>query len=374
MRSCQSRPEARYQAAAPVMRTPRSSSWCSVHSAALEALRDLGRRKGVPSGDETSHHAVRIQHARPLDDTGQGIENAGRLATASTRICAAMPGYGTAFGRGLILGAGAALLYAAARETIAPARSAAADDEDARRHARPGGSQSADRLGPGDQGGRPRRGPHAEPAPGRPRPAAGPVRGHAARHRGAHRHLHRQRPVAGQHEVEVLDRPAWIRANMVNFRSLLQPVEDFYTRKRRPARASARRSAFQQAARMMLSSQIGVLVGYLSRRVLGQYDIALLGDEPADGRQAVLRRAQPAPGRGDAGRAARRAAALDRAARGDPRPRVRAVPVGAHLPERVAASSTCGCSSTTCAAATRREHAADASSIASSPTCARATT
>src|SRR5262249_59970439 len=39
-----------------------------------------------------------------------------------TRICAAMPGYGTAFSRGLILGAGAALLYAAARETIAPVR------------------------------------------------------------------------------------------------------------------------------------------------------------------------------------------------------------------------------------------------------------
>ncbi|MBV9133569.1 MAG: zinc-dependent metalloprotease, partial [Chloroflexi bacterium] len=40
---------------------------------------------------------------------------------------------------------------------------------------------------------------------------------------------------------------------------------------------------FQQAARMMLSSQIGVLVGYLSRRVLGQYDIALLGEEPVTG-------------------------------------------------------------------------------------------
>jgi len=28
--------------------------------------------------------------------------------------------------------------------------------------------------------------------------------------------------------VEVLDRPGWIRANMVNFRYLLQPVEEFY--------------------------------------------------------------------------------------------------------------------------------------------------
>src|SRR5438045_1561440 len=39
-----------------------------------------------------------------------------------------MPGYGTAFGRGLILGAGVALLYAAARETMAPARRPSDDD------------------------------------------------------------------------------------------------------------------------------------------------------------------------------------------------------------------------------------------------------
>ena len=35
----------------------------------------------------------------------------------------------------------------------------------------------------------------------------------------------------------------------------------------------------------MLSSQVGILVGYLARRVLGQYDIALLGDDaPAGGK------------------------------------------------------------------------------------------
>ena len=78
--------------------------------------------------------------------------------------------------------------------------------------------------------------------------------------------------------VEVLDRPGWIRANMVNFRSLLQPVEDFY--RETTARTFGPPPAFQQAARLMLSSQVGVLVGYLSRRVLGQYDIALLGREP----------------------------------------------------------------------------------------------
>ena len=47
----------------------------------------------------------------------------------------------------------------------------------------------------------------------------------------------------------------------------------------------------------MLSSQVGILVGYLARRVLGQYDIGLLGHEPLDRGQAVLRRAEHAPGR-----------------------------------------------------------------------------
>src|SRR3977135_1497660 len=66
---------------------------------------------------------------------------------------------------------------------------------------------------------------------------------------------------------------------MVNFRSLLQPVEEFYKENMGRSRFGPP-PAFQLAARMMLSSQVGVLVGYLARRVLGQYDIALLGDAP----------------------------------------------------------------------------------------------
>jgi len=82
--------------------------------------------------------------------------------------------------------------------------------------------------------------------------------------------------------VEVLDRPGWIRANVRNFSSLLQPVEDFYNETLDRSRFGTP-LVFQQAARMMLSSQIGVLVGYMSRRVLGQYDVALLADEDLTG-------------------------------------------------------------------------------------------
>jgi coenzyme F420 biosynthesis associated uncharacterized protein len=66
---------------------------------------------------------------------------------------------------------------------------------------------------------------------------------------------------------------------MANFRELLEPVEEFY-------RDTTGRSRFgpplvlHQSARLLVSGQIGLLVGYLARRVLGQYDIALLGQEP----------------------------------------------------------------------------------------------
>src|SRR5262249_52555160 len=38
--------------------------------------------------------------------------------------------------------------------------------------------------------------------------------------------------------------------------------------------------AFGDVNQLVLSSQMGLLLGYLSRRVLGQYDLALLGREP----------------------------------------------------------------------------------------------
>ncbi|MBV9581330.1 MAG: zinc-dependent metalloprotease [Chloroflexi bacterium] len=193
-----------------------------------------------------------------------------------------MPGYGTAFGRGLILGAGAALLYAAARETMAPPRPRPDDDEAAageRALARP------DRLIDWDLATR-----VAIRTSGRT-PSLHP--GARAQLQANYEAMLREieAPIAtyvgndlslANTVVEVLDRPGWIRANVRNFRYLLQPVEDFYAESLDQSRLGTP-LGFQNAARMMLSSQVGVLVGYLSRRVLGQYDIALLGDAPVIG-------------------------------------------------------------------------------------------
>jgi coenzyme F420 biosynthesis associated uncharacterized protein len=192
-----------------------------------------------------------------------------------------MAGYGAAFGRGLILGAGAALLYAAARENAGAARPR--DDESS----------------PGRAGAR-----QEPPSEARlidwdwaTRVAVRTAGRTPALHPGARAQLQAEyeqllgeieQPIAGytgtqlslsNTSIEVLDRAGWIRANMGNFRDLLQPVEEFYAATTSQARV-APPPGFHQAARLMLSSQVGVLVGYLARRVLGQYDIALLGQEP----------------------------------------------------------------------------------------------
>jgi coenzyme F420 biosynthesis associated uncharacterized protein len=190
-----------------------------------------------------------------------------------------MPGYGTAFSRGLILGAGAALLYAAARESLAPARTRPGDDESAlpeRALADP------NRLLDWDLATK-----VAVRASGRT-PSLHP--GARAEMQAKYETMLREieAPIAtyvgndlslASTVVEVMDRPSWIRANMRNFRYLLQPVEDFYAESLGQSHFGPP-VGFQNAARMMLSSQVGVLVGYLSRRVLGQYDVALLGEEP----------------------------------------------------------------------------------------------
>ena len=187
-----------------------------------------------------------------------------------------MASYGAAFGRGLILGVGAALLYAASRDNAASSRLGQAERQPAL------GSGERERLIDWEWATR-----VAIRAAGRT-PSLHP--GARAQLQAEYEQLLREieEPIArytgnrlslGGTSVEVLDRPGWIRANMGNFRELLQPIEEFYQSTTSQGRL-APPPGWEQATRLLLSSQIGVLVGYLTRRVLGQYDIALLGQEP----------------------------------------------------------------------------------------------
>lgn len=78
--------------------------------------------------------------------------------------------------------------------------------------------------------------------------------------------------------IEAFTRTEWIDANIANFKELFDHVEELY-RRVQPGNGLGT-ALMSGVSQVVLSSQLGVLMGYLARRVLGQYDLALLGKEP----------------------------------------------------------------------------------------------
>jgi coenzyme F420 biosynthesis associated uncharacterized protein len=71
--------------------------------------------------------------------------------------------------------------------------------------------------------------------------------------------------------LEVVDRPTWIAANLRNMGPLLAPLTEQMNHSGGPLSGPLR-----AASRLLLGAQIGALLGLLSQRVLGQYDVSLL--------------------------------------------------------------------------------------------------
>jgi coenzyme F420 biosynthesis associated uncharacterized protein len=84
-----------------------------------------------------------------------------------------------------------------------------------------------------------------------------------------------QSPVAGYPRFDVLDRRGFVDANLVIVQRLFEPVERL--------RAQLPESRVTVLSRALLSRYIGELFGFLSRRVLGQYDPVLMLAPPAAG-------------------------------------------------------------------------------------------
>src|SRR3954465_8366962 len=82
----------------------------------------------------------------------------------------------------------------------------------------------------------------------------------------------------GQIDVRVLDRPEWIKANVAAFKQMFQPLEEVYSET--VGKGGMSFPGMTKLSRAMLSGQVGLLLGFLARKVLGQYDISLLGHEP----------------------------------------------------------------------------------------------
>ena len=78
---------------------------------------------------------------------------------------------------------------------------------------------------------------------------------------------------------EIIDRARWVEANVSSMTTMLGPLADRLGRKLDAIPWPAR-----MAQRTAVSVEVGVLLGYVSRRVLGQYDLLV----PEDGKAAPL--------------------------------------------------------------------------------------
>jgi coenzyme F420 biosynthesis associated uncharacterized protein len=78
----------------------------------------------------------------------------------------------------------------------------------------------------------------------------------------------------GPARAEVVDRRQWVSANVASMRRLLEPLT---------ARVGERMASSRVApiGRRVAGTETGVLLGYLSQRVLGQYDLLVLDDDTA---------------------------------------------------------------------------------------------
>jgi coenzyme F420 biosynthesis associated uncharacterized protein len=84
--------------------------------------------------------------------------------------------------------------------------------------------------------------------------------------------------------AEVLSREDWVRANVGSFRRLLTPVWERWTEAHPATRTSTSSSFVGSVGPKVSATQIGTLLGWMSGRVLGQYDVlvATPDDTPDD--------------------------------------------------------------------------------------------
>lgn len=83
------------------------------------------------------------------------------------------------------------------------------------------------------------------------------------------------RSLSGPAVVRVIDRPEWIRANISSFQHLLEPLIEQWSEKVSMNGVAARVSG------QLAGAELGALLGWMSSRVLGQYDL-LVGRDDAD--------------------------------------------------------------------------------------------
>ncbi len=84
--------------------------------------------------------------------------------------------------------------------------------------------------------------------------------------------------------VAVVDRGAWVAANTSAFAALMGRLEVGLLDQLLPPGAGLAKAAMTLANRWVTTTQMGVLLGFMGQRVLGQYDLALISAEAEPGR------------------------------------------------------------------------------------------
>ena len=82
----------------------------------------------------------------------------------------------------------------------------------------------------------------------------------------------------------VVDRAGWVRANTGSFAALIGQLEGELLNQVVPPGSGLATAAMALANRWLTNRQLGLLLGFMGTRVLGQYDLALLSVEAAPGR------------------------------------------------------------------------------------------
>jgi len=82
----------------------------------------------------------------------------------------------------------------------------------------------------------------------------------------------------------VVDRAGWVRANIVGFESIMSRLEANLLEQVVPPGAGLGKATMAIANRWVTTRQLGLLLGFMGQRVLGQYDLALLTAESTPGR------------------------------------------------------------------------------------------
>jgi coenzyme F420 biosynthesis associated uncharacterized protein len=94
------------------------------------------------------------------------------------------------------------------------------------------------------------------------------------------------RSLAGPARARVVDREQWVNVNVKSFQRLLRPVTDKLAARMTRVEGWGGRP-LARASRSLTGAEVGLVLGWMSTRVLGQYDQLLIEDEHPDDQDMV---------------------------------------------------------------------------------------